>query len=1327
MAVRSQRPNRPGRHQILSSRNVAGTVEQLQQTQSTEPRSLAIVYFCRGLRRDAYFQPFWDAVGGAVGLAGLMAEFSLRDVRSICKNLGVTASAKKARPERQAGLAQLVRLLYDDGPGRRDLRPLREYYQDIVPACDLDLVREWDRNGHDWSSFQRVCILRNHPAWYQERFLKDLSFLAGSKQRTSTASQLFQSDLEYAETVLSTLIGNKEGVADVPSDFMSVYIMPLLRRLAHPRKYDDGTRDKFLTLVVRCVDVHSRELTSRRGHTLDLVRYAIQRWTDARGSEASAATKQQTELCVGRLVELISTPRNQLIQSLQDIYSGLLLNRKTHAHSYQLLRLILRHARGYELDIDDGSAPGLSRLKDLTARDVPGTGNLWPMGLFLHLDVENATGLFERLSAADTTGNFLAPEIHYSTKTILEQKKFSTSYGDAEIVRYLLLAKSSRNRRAEDTSPWLARARILVRERRKKAEEGREWHHREFWATSAINLCVAAGDMEMLDDTIVWARRFNNQPMVAKALYGPSTFGTDEIRDLLSAVPGEDKDDGPDAAMVRRAVETSGRILIHLMETIKMCLSKHPAENRDWGTLMRLLKLVVDRRLEEKNAASFEALFEPALGSGYVGSGAVEAVWKPTIEGLVVAEGILSESSHLRIEATGTYLLQKFPGKSGDIRADLASFLLHKMKMHLGPHQLRLQVYKVVEVVVGIAKSNQPWLAIPFICDFILDGEADDSAWHRQLLSLPFLSSLPHKAASGLLHSMAEAMRERMREQNARPREKRGADNGEKKAVPSPPAIKVTTVKMMAQLLENSQFVGPSAACDMLLGLLGEARHIDILVSITSSLLSLLKRPAPAQSPDIHTRILNALEERLSPVLPRLSQHKSVSEADWAAVESGEADLPDVAEETPLTSLLASENYDSDSKMSDEAKARLIELLIRIPAQSARFNDRWNKIFLARNGFSLPDERLPSSPACLSVTVRLLTRFPAYFPASTLIMLRDMALTNLNSPPGIARVTEAVKANRDLVNSNAGRHWLAQFDSSGTKAVERFGILAAASLLHRADALSVSKRDRSITVRMVQESILAVADRIIESQAPAGTFERLQNYLHSGQFDNRESWLAWLENCMPVLRTMANKVDELRARRPVPKVLPSSFKLRLAMLPIPNFKQPKDLALAEEIDTLVSALAALVEWLVGRGVPYHHDFSQLKTRLGGGLKLGDYSRVAVGLGRLGGGSVAEEEGAGGGLTVAGYLMLELAGHLLAQRGALGEEFSAVPEVKRMVVEWVGSDDELIRLTGAAVEKESKVVSLRGDHRWGEPSEDFSWDARSPPGFSAWKEAMGGDW
>lgn len=1283
----------------MRSPDIPRTVEDLRQTQRTRARSKAIVTFCKSLRRDHLFQPFWDAVGGAAGVAGLMAEFSLRDVRAICHLLGRTASAQKARPERHAVLAELVHVLREEGP-KSDSRSLGQYYQDIVPACSLEVVQEWDEQRQvEWSKFQRLCLFRSHREWYEKRFLQSLFPPKNTIQTMSFSaeSMVFRGNLALSEAILSALIADNEGGSRIPRDFMSEFVMPLLGSLFRRRKSDgetrNNTRDKFLYLVVQCLRVHELQLGSRPHEIYkdDLLLYAIQRWSVARDKDACApvAIQQQTELCLVRLIEILPRQFRQL-RTLRVIFDKLLLARKPHVGSYQLLALILRHARDYEVDIDDNTPTTLSRLKDIADK-----GNHWPMGLFLYLDVEDAISLFEKLSDINLTGNFLSREHSwYGSKTVLDQNATrSSSSGDAEIVRCLLYAKSAK--KSGDQS-WRAGARSLVHERRKTSEEDREWQQRAFWAKSAINLCVAMGDMELLDDTILWARRFNNQPLVARYHYNAEAFNTVEIIDLLSAVPGKAHDVATSServAAVTKAITTSGRVLIHIMETIGMTVSQPHAQNLDWKALLKLPKLVVDSRLDKKNLASFDALFESDIpGSDYPSPGVLDAVWKPTIDVLVQSEALLyAANPRLSLEATGIDVFRELRRKSGGMaRADLASFLMQSMKTHLGPQFLSQRMSVVIELITGMAESDQPWLAIPFIRDLVLNSDGVDTIWHRQLLSPSFLSSLPYKSVSDLLYTMAHAIKEKMREQNLRQVEVPD-DDGK----PDLPAVKVTTIKMMAQLLRESRIIGPSAACDVLLGLLREARHIYSLVSIVTSLLAILRKPTC--SPEMHNRVLDALEEKLAPVLSELSERRPLSEDDWAAAASGEARIPDVTDRRPLASMLLAQNYGPGSTLG-EARARLIGLLVRAPLQSVINNTRWNRLFLSRNDFCLTDSNdLPAFPASHNVPLKLLSKFPANVPSGMFVAMREMALTNLRPPLGVARVTAAVKADRDLVNSNAGRHWLAQWDNTGKSALRQFGIFEAAELLQRPpEALAPEHGERGgITVELLADAVLTVADRLISCELPE-VFHELVRFLGSRRFDSRANWVAWRENCIPLLKKLTEKVDGLRSGRahlpdgePLPRALPSSFRLRLNMLPIPYSDPPKEPAAEEGVHDFVAEVDGLLEWLAARRLPYHEEFAELKKEVRLRLKGEERARVALRLGRFNGGSGMGAEGDDGeAWGLRDYLRLELAGNLLSE-AKIPTDRDLVLKLRQMVRDWVASDVELVRLMGLSLEEKHK--------------------------------------
>lgn len=153
-----------------------------------------------------------------------------------------------------------------------------------------------------------------------------------------------------------------------------------------------------------------------------------------------------------------------------------------------------------------------------------------------------------------------------------------------------------------------------------------------------------------------------------------------------------------------------------------------------------------------------------------------------------------------------------------------------------------------------------------------------------------------------------------------------------------------------------------------------------------------------------------------------------------------------------------------------------------------------------------------------------------------------------------------------------------------------------------------------------------------------------------------------------MLATMAAKIDELRWQQPggapVLGIFPNLCLLRAAMLPIPYSEPPKEPAPAEEVDVFVAELSRLLEWLAQRGLPYHKEFTNLKKQVQSELHRGDYARVALRLGGLGGGARGKVIRGG---QLVGYLRLELAGHLLIEADHLIDEGGGVrPEIKKMV-------------------------------------------------------------
>ncbi|KAF7548543.1 hypothetical protein G7Z17_g6990 [Cylindrodendrum hubeiense] len=1252
----------------MTRRDNSKIAEELRQGDSAQTRKVAIATVGKALRRGDRFAPMWDAVGGAAGLASLMAEFSVRDVRAVCWWLGCTASAQNARPERRAALSELVRLLYDESGDQRPLRPL---YQHIVPACSLEVVREWeDKHKVDWNDSQKKRLFYGHRQLHESKFLDTIFSPDNSLLTFEKEKALFRGNMPFCEEILQTLIA-KEGHIQIPRDFISAFAMPLLKRLLKSR-FTEETRNKFLELILQCFQKHPNSL----GEQLNLrtdgpVQYVIQRWNDAPEDR-----KGQLRAYLVQLVGFF--PKKEWSLSLNTIYQAILGRKRKPEAKYQLLRLFLQHMPGYGIDIEDESEAGLAHL-----RDLPVENDAWPVTIFSSLDNEKALRLFERLAKTYPSGDFLSITSGSAGRTVLKQARSPNEggRGDVEVVRSLLMRDSKT--KTEDTA-WLERVRSLVHERRNKSQQSREPHDRAFWAKSALNLCVAAGDLETFGDTVLWARRFNKDPLTTKALYSGEIFETTELEHLLGAIPPRDTPAvaTATASSVKKDIGLANRVVVSLIETVAMASGEPGFSRHNWLSLFRLPKLMADWRL--KNADSFTDILKSS-STDDAGLEIIKALWKPTIDTLLEVEALLlgPTSSALggsgSIEASAVYVFNELKLSPASALADLATFLLDQMKTRLGPEIMKVMMKNVVSVIVRVAHSDQPSLACPFIRDLIMNGD-DNSSWHRQMVGVGFLSSLPAKAARDLLFAMADAMREKMREQNLRPR-----DNDEKEKAagePRPPAIKVTTVKMMAQLLQGTSFIDASSSCDILIGLLAEARHIDAQITIVNSLIYTMEEPTCP--PELRTRILDAFEKYIVPVAAQLNERCPITEADWdiATTQDG-AELPEVVAWNDLLTLLV-EQFDNPCLDAD-VLMRFGQLIMSVLEQSAVNNSRWMNLFLAKNNFALdPNERLPSAPTCLVEFARIFEDWITYMPASLLVMLHTIVLTNIDPPPGIVRITKAVRANPDLVNSRAGHHWLDQFDNAPARLFD-LGIDHAAIHLQRPAQHVVSKlgKGKGVTVLFLQYFALSVAERLT-MKGDTLLLKTLVSKLCQNRFLGREEWISWRLNSAPIVKDIVAKIEAIRLDRKtyrgatagsarMPLVLPNTFQLSVMALPIP-YCSAREATLPEETDAFVSELSGLIDQLAKRGLPYHEDFARLKEEVLKAPGVSDFARFALKLDKV----TSVEEPA-----LADYLRVELAGDLLVKASDPIDD-KVVRDARETVLKWKNSENEGLAVMGLSI-------------------------------------------
>ncbi|KAL2882617.1 hypothetical protein SGCOL_001819 [Colletotrichum sp. CLE4] len=509
------------------------------------------------------------------------------------------------------------------------------------------------------------------------------------------------------------------------------------------------------------------------------------------------------------------------------------------------------------------------------------------------------------------------------------------------------------------------------------------------------------------------------------------------------------------------------------------------------------------------------------------------------------------------------------------------------------PTHARIQL--AMQLIKLLANSDQPSLAFPLIRDVVLNRPGD-SAWHRQLLTKRLFNSIPPKETKRLLSMISLGMQEKLEEQHVR--YKKAKEEGGELAAQSSPAVKVTTVKMLAKLLRDAPFLDITSAVDILSGLLTKAQHIDIRVAIIQTMFDTLE--AETASPNVKNRILMVIEDLAVPLAASLDELRPMTEVDWKQAEA-DGELPEVVKANDRTAApIRFLFYDLDTKLRNDpvSQAKLAGITDRLILQSAENNRRWLELFLRKNGFSLPPgESLPLSPVDPAM-LKIFPRTRVYFSRPMLEMLSRYALANVQPSPGMAAITKKIESNPTLENSNAGKHWLLLFGRNERQMVQHgwTDCLEHMHLPHMSKEVA-DPNDR-ITVDMLQRFAEDFAHRLISHGNPSYV-ELLFRNLSAPMLreNNSEALKSWQSTTQPVLRSIIARVKESRTpswqRDPMrePKVLPDIFRLKVAMLAVPPGGADMDALFAKEI-------SALIDELANEHALYHNHWEHLKDQLG---------------------------------------------------------------------------------------------------------------------------------
>ncbi|KAL0933716.1 uncharacterized protein CTRU02_210515 [Colletotrichum truncatum] len=591
-----------------------------------------------------------------------------------------------------------------------------------------------------------------------------------------------------------------------------------------------------------------------------------------------------------------------------------------------------------------------------------------------------------------------------------------------------------------------------------------------------------------------------------------------------------------------------------------------------------------------------------------------------------------------------------------------------------------------------VANSDRPSLAFPLISDVIL-CRPDDSSWHRKLFNKGFFNRLPPRKAAEFLNNITDSIQTKLEEQENRSKEaKEQEPNG---LVKSPSLVKVSTVTMLAKLLSDASFLDEKTPSEVLSRLLEKSQHVDIRNAIIESLYGALAGGISSSTKD---NIISLLEKNAVPIASSFNE-RTLASVSWEDVEAGD--------DLPCVSVMESENVlrqiftTWDQRFSEDLDVRkkLAALTSKIVKESAENNRRWVEVFLKRFGFELPPGEVihpvPVNPGMLAI----FGRNPEFLSRTEFDMMRGSVLAQICPPPGVAAVTKQVRDSPSLSESDAGKHWLYMF-GGGSRAINLCGTDSLLKTMHHATGQQVSDSSERVTSDMLQKFALEVFQQLIYR----GDVSRLESLVNSvtptitGE-KSPEAVESWKSITLPILQKVIATIEELRTlewqRNPErkPKVLPDSFRLKVATLVLP--------LQVDQEEAFVNDVSGLINELVDSGVPYHHRWDYLKQSvINSHIDWKPYlMRLAVPTGTLHDIDVEKP-------TLASYLRIEFARHLLENGFPDAPKGKAVvAALKKMLHDWVKSPVEEFRRHAREVVHTLKHAS---DNEWFSRGEPLQW-------------------
>lgn len=576
-----------------------------------------------------------------------------------------------------------------------------------------------------------------------------------------------------------------------------------------------------------------------------------------------------------------------------------------------------------------------------------------------------------------------------------------------------------------------------------------------------------------------------------------------------------------------------------------------------------------------------------------------------------------------------------------------------------------------------LAESDRPSLATKFILKTVIE-RPDSSSWHRTLLSVGFLRSLPATEAKELIQSFADAIKQKTQEAVEFKEATKPADGSIQKS--NKPYVKITTIKYLAQLLEGADFISEYFAVEILRGLLMTSKHIDIRAAIVESLMGMLARCKEDSSELLGDRIIQVLQP-IIPIAGRLDERYELQEEDWeeakrtgkllAIYEQGSIPL-DLCLPPILEDII-------NSPLPHRWEERVYsQLILPILETSTAANTQWLEIFTAKHNLDLQSSSLPLLPVKVKFLKDVLHNGYKYLPASLMDLYHQFIITNILPPPEVTKLNKKLQ-DPVLRQLPEVKHWLSLYGHSPD--INNYNSFNLTTLLRQ----DWPYPNSSITVSQIQDHLFEHAKLLLSINQPTA----FENFIKSfqpyswGTIDSADR----LKNAKPVLQRIISLIDSLRTpewqRNPnrQPEVLPQTLKYRLWLLPYPGADAGE-----EKIIAFADAVRGFVEEITEPWKLYHEELPLIHSAVKELLPV-HRPKVACLIGTL------KDE-----LDLGDLLCVEIAKALFVTV-TMKIDGSLVEESRAVVKGWMEGENEVVRRKGIELSRSKGLFGFKDEPGW----------------------------